>query len=1090
MPQLFALLVGVKDYHPDSGVPSLTGCVNDVNGMEAWLQKQFVNGGASIKKLSNEQATRSAFIETFINHFIDNPAIKKDDTVLFYYSGHGSYALSNAAFSEWDTEGRDETMVLYDSRCTGGFDLADKELRLLLSKINKEANIVVIMDSCHSGSGTRAVDDKDVILMGRPKHAPGISKTPRDISAYLSVNGEGYAQLLDGSGKAAFPQVKCLSISACDRYEVAYESGFSPEGMFTSMFLKALDSGEANMSYARLYEHLYTLLKRRANQQTPQMEAQEGFDPDLVVFGSERAKAQATYNVLREKDGKITIDCGALHGLKNDRASMQAVTVSIYNKNTPDTPAKLAKLNAVGLDKSELNINQLPPGVHEAAILNLQPVVCIRIEGTTEQQDKWKELCADQQIENIAFVYTAEQHADYVILFNADSITLHENDKLVHGIKNSDDSSMFYMLSCCKQVSSWHQLLSLKNNAIADVVYRQSFKTTFGIELLDEEGNWVLQPGNDLTLYWSEETGGVPFQLQVTTSADQSWYYALYYLSGHYQVKRLTNAVNESRLAKDKPFAGFGKPLKMGFLYDEEETTDYFKLVISKSPFKEYLIKEFGTLEPEIVEFSDREFATKGLIDDSIDQDWYAQTISVALKRRSGVVNSATSFKQGKLHIQQNNAVSGKASISPVSAASKGIHPSQQLIELTKTAGLDIINLDNSKGVSAAPMQVVWLDEMDGDVSKEPLKITLEEPATDSEEVVALTMEDGVVQIIGIGKQNEHGSYEMEINILPEDQQRKKNLLRAAWFCFAKVVLRKDLSKLRRVEYDEKGKVVYKDEIENCVQPGQRVAVFVHGIIGDTKTIASAMQFLLIEKRYDLLLAFDYENLNSKIENIADTFKKLLSKAGVSSNSPVDIICHSMGGLVSRHLIEQAEGTEGWVNNLYMFGTPNAGSVFGKIPKIRDWSVAVLTVACNAGTTFLGAIGPVLQGINKVLGASVVVTNSLAQMADDSDFYKLLNGKPRNNVTANYYIIAGNVLDFKPADDEGRFSRIMEKIKRQVGEWSYGSTTKNDIAVALTSILSAPTTNVKGTKELACHHLNYFEEDAPMDYFKKLVLTV
>ncbi len=53
--------------------------------------------------------------------------------------------------------------------------------------------------------------------------------------------------------------------------------------------------------------------------------------------------------------------------------------------------------------------------------------------------------------------------------------------------------------------------------------------------------------------------------------------------------------------------------------------------------------------------------------------------------------------------------------------------------------------------------------------------------------------------------------------------------------------------------------------------------------------MAASMQFLQTERQYDLILAFDYENLNSKIEEIADTFKTLLGNAGVSKAAPVDI---------------------------------------------------------------------------------------------------------------------------------------------------------------------------------------------------------
>ncbi len=88
----------------------------------------------------------------------------------------------------------------------------------------------------------------------------------------------------------------------------------------------------------------------------------------------------------------------------------------------------------------------------------------------------------------------------------------------------------------------------------------------------------------------------------------------------------------------------------------------------------------------------------------------------------------------------------------------------------------------------------MWVDNIEGTVSKEdPLTITLDETPADEEGVAAITIEDGVVQLIGVGSANkEAGNYTIEIPALPEDQQRKKKSpVRAAWFCFVKVVLKK-----------------------------------------------------------------------------------------------------------------------------------------------------------------------------------------------------------------------------------------------------------------------------------------------------------
>ncbi len=66
MSSVFALLVGVSDYHPDSGVSGLNGCVNDVNAMRGYLRNQFPQDPAgNILTLVNSAATRAAVTDAF-----------------------------------------------------------------------------------------------------------------------------------------------------------------------------------------------------------------------------------------------------------------------------------------------------------------------------------------------------------------------------------------------------------------------------------------------------------------------------------------------------------------------------------------------------------------------------------------------------------------------------------------------------------------------------------------------------------------------------------------------------------------------------------------------------------------------------------------------------------------------------------------------------------------------------------------------------------------------------------------------------------------------------------------------------------------
>jgi hypothetical protein len=155
---IYALLVGIDKY--PAPVPRLRGCVNDIREMRQYLEARInaldtgVHDVLKIEALENEQATRDAVIRAIREHL---GQAGPEDVALFCYSGHGSQEQAPEEFWRIEPDRLDETLVLYDSRTEGSWDLADKELAELISEVaGRGAHVVVLLDCCHSGSGTRA----------------------------------------------------------------------------------------------------------------------------------------------------------------------------------------------------------------------------------------------------------------------------------------------------------------------------------------------------------------------------------------------------------------------------------------------------------------------------------------------------------------------------------------------------------------------------------------------------------------------------------------------------------------------------------------------------------------------------------------------------------------------------------------------------------------------------------------------------------------------------------------------------------------------------------------------------------------------
>jgi hypothetical protein len=153
-----ALLVGIDHYvdeHQLGGERrwnNLAGATNDASHMRAILTSRFDFAPDQVRILLDDAASREAILASLRDWlFADTVA---GDTRVFYYAGHGSQ-VTNSLSDEIDR--LDESLVPADAN-SGAPDIRDKELRELFGvALDAGVDLVVILDSCHSGSATRGL---------------------------------------------------------------------------------------------------------------------------------------------------------------------------------------------------------------------------------------------------------------------------------------------------------------------------------------------------------------------------------------------------------------------------------------------------------------------------------------------------------------------------------------------------------------------------------------------------------------------------------------------------------------------------------------------------------------------------------------------------------------------------------------------------------------------------------------------------------------------------------------------------------------------------------------------------------------------
>ena len=273
------------------------------------------------------------------------------------------------------------------------------------------------------------------------------------------------------------------------------------------------------------------------------------------------------------------------------------------------------------------------------------------------------------------------------------------------------------------------------------------------------------------------------------------------------------------------------------------------------------------------------------------------------------------------------------------------------------------------------------------------------------------------------------------------------------------------------------------------VAKANRIALFVHGIIGDTREMAASLRRASVADRYDLVLTFDYENLQDPIAEAARALKGRLEGVGLCPDhgKNLDVIAHSMGGLVSRWLIEREEGNR-VVRRLIMLGTPNGGSPW---PRVQDWATTALAVGLNELSKVIWPAS-VLAGLIQAVEA---VDVTLDQMVPDSGFLKDLHASPDPRVP--YLMIAGNT-SLIPATirDEERRSRLRrllvrlwsDRAKYDFADLFFGGS-ENDIAVSLVSMrhLAGGREPECEVRTVPCDHVSYFRDPEGLKVLSQLL---
>lgn len=239
-PKGYALCVGLNEVdsaHYDGWKGQLMACEADAIDMTALLKRE----GFRVTTLLTQRGTRTSVIGALKGLA---EVARAGDLVVYTYSGHGGQ-LPDSSGDE--TDGIDETQCLFDGQ------MSDDELSRVLATFRTGVRVLVISDSCHSGTVTRLVPGYHVLL---PKGAtvipPQIPEDrvkcmPRDVAidTYRMHKVEYDAR----ASTEPLPVIRAsvLSVSGCQDNQ--YSMDGLANGAFTAALLRAWNVGKFTGDY-------------------------------------------------------------------------------------------------------------------------------------------------------------------------------------------------------------------------------------------------------------------------------------------------------------------------------------------------------------------------------------------------------------------------------------------------------------------------------------------------------------------------------------------------------------------------------------------------------------------------------------------------------------------------------------------------------------------------------------------------------------------------------------------------------------------------------------------------------------------------
>lgn len=327
-PRRLALLVGITNYQADDPahparradrMPNLDGAEDALLLKKVLINAPWSLATNDILLLPDAKAKRADIIAGFDE--MANVRAQKNDAILVYLGGHGMEVPDDDGD---ELDGLDQAFVPWDYVSSRALDNANvvlrddeigKKLDALRKAVGPRGSVTVVLDWCHSGTGTRAlktprgrgwVEERDG--QRPPSNPNGRPRGPSGIFPLGQPETDGFAVI---AAAAAMEEALPADFS---RYGTLFSDG--NHGALTGAVAVALGERGVGTTYYELYDRISAIVAERIG--ASQHVQLEGIAEDRPFMG--RASARTAHHLVMKRgaldDGRgIELPAGEAHGV-------------------------------------------------------------------------------------------------------------------------------------------------------------------------------------------------------------------------------------------------------------------------------------------------------------------------------------------------------------------------------------------------------------------------------------------------------------------------------------------------------------------------------------------------------------------------------------------------------------------------------------------------------------------------------------------------------------------------------------------------------------------------------------------------------